>query len=86
VPVARFGRSRRKIQAAWDEEWGRVGKELNPWWLGSRTANFEMVMGKSKLGWFRKSLTETLWCLSTRTHPCRSPQCLSLPARMATMG
>lgn len=40
----------------WDEEWGRVGRELNPWWLGSKRANFEMVMGKRKLGWFRESL------------------------------
>lgn len=45
-------KSRKATVAAWDEEWGRIGRELNPWWLGSRRLNFEMVMGKNKLGWF----------------------------------
>lgn len=37
----------------WDLDWGRLGREGNLWWLGSRRANWEMVMGKKKLGWFR---------------------------------
>lgn len=45
-------KGRRETKAFWDREWGRIGRELNPWWLGSKRANFEMVMGKHKLGWF----------------------------------
>ena len=81
-----FDRSRREIQAAWDEEWGRVGKELNPWWLGSKTANFEMVMGKSKLGWFRKSrvlIPEAQLYSAEPTAPLSS-QSRSRPAHRAT--
>lgn len=40
----------------WNKQWGRIGKEGNLWWLGSNRANWEMVMGKAKLGWFRAPL------------------------------
>ncbi|KAF8512824.1 DHHC palmitoyltransferase-domain-containing protein [Gautieria morchelliformis] len=43
--------SRRRILKQWDAEWGRIDKEGNLWWLGSRRANWETTMGTSKLGW-----------------------------------
>lgn len=46
-------RERKATQQRWDEEWGRIGREGNLWYLGSYRANWEMVMGKSKLGWIR---------------------------------
>lgn len=39
----------------WNQEWGRIGKEGNLWWLGSRKANWTMLMGENKLAWFRES-------------------------------
>ncbi|SCV71227.1 BQ2448_2815 [Microbotryum intermedium] len=42
----------RKVRKEWDREWGRLGKEGNLWWLGSRGNNWRMVMGKGKWGWF----------------------------------
>ncbi|GAA5971692.1 hypothetical protein JCM3765_006607 [Sporobolomyces pararoseus] len=44
-------RAKKETQRAWDRKWGRLGKEGNLWWLGSYKANWEMVMGKHKLGW-----------------------------------
>ncbi|SGY50503.1 BQ5605_C001g00891 [Microbotryum silenes-dioicae] len=42
----------RKVRKEWDREWGRLGKEGNLWWLGSRDKNWKMVMGKGRWGWF----------------------------------
>ncbi|GAA5884617.1 hypothetical protein JCM16303_003684 [Sporobolomyces ruberrimus] len=44
-------RAKKETRKAWDRKWGRLGKEGNLWWLGSWRANWEMVMGKEKLGW-----------------------------------
>ncbi|GAA5980757.1 hypothetical protein JCM5350_006377 [Sporobolomyces pararoseus] len=44
-------RAKKETKRAWDRKWGRLGKEGNLWWLGSYRANWEMVMGKHKLGW-----------------------------------
>ncbi|KAK4046981.1 oligomeric, coiled-coil, peripheral membrane protein [Microbotryomycetes sp. JL201] len=41
-----------RTRKAWDAQWGRLSREGNLWWLGSARANWEMVMGKRKLGWF----------------------------------
>lgn len=43
---------RQQIRRRWDQEWGKLGTEGNLWWLGSKRANWEAVMGKSKWGWF----------------------------------
>lgn len=48
-------RGRKELKKKWDEEWGRIGKEGNLWWLGSKRLNFESVMGSSKLGWIGMS-------------------------------
>ncbi|GJN89238.1 hypothetical protein Rhopal_002217-T1 [Rhodotorula paludigena] len=45
-------RAKRETRREWDKQWGRLGREGNLWWLGSRRANWEMVMGKKKIGWF----------------------------------
>lgn len=45
-------RAKSMTKARWNEEWGRLGKEGNLWWLGSRRANWVSVMGENKLGWF----------------------------------
>lgn len=45
-------RAQRKTVQAWNAQWGRLGREGNLWWLGSKRANWEMVMGQAKLGWF----------------------------------
>ncbi|KLO17758.1 zf-DHHC-domain-containing protein [Schizopora paradoxa] len=42
---------RRQIMREWDKEWGKPRTEMNIWWLGSKKANWEHRMGKSKLGW-----------------------------------
>lgn len=44
-------KKRRQIMKEWDREWGRPRSEMNIWWLGSKKANWEQRMGKSKLGW-----------------------------------
>lgn len=46
--------AKRETRKAWDLKWGRLGREGNLWWLGSKRANWEMVMGQHKLGWFRE--------------------------------
>ncbi|GJJ14025.1 hypothetical protein Clacol_008282 [Clathrus columnatus] len=43
---------RRQIREQWDREWGKLGTEGNIWWLGSKRANWEATMGKSKWSWF----------------------------------
>ncbi|GAA5821516.1 hypothetical protein JCM3770_001057 [Rhodotorula araucariae] len=45
-------RAKRANCREWDQQWGRLGREANLWWLGSKRANWEMVMGKEKLPWF----------------------------------
>ncbi|BGP24522.1 vacuole protein, palmitoyltransferase domain containing [Rhodotorula toruloides] len=45
-------RAKRATRREWNKQWGRIGKEGNLWWLGSNRANWEMVMGKAKMGWF----------------------------------
>ncbi|KAI5474573.1 vacuole protein, palmitoyltransferase domain containing [Pseudohyphozyma bogoriensis] len=45
-------REKRRAKKVWNYQWGRIGKEGNFWWLGSARANWEMVMGNDKLGWF----------------------------------
>lgn len=45
-------RPKRETRREWDKRWGRPGREGNLWWLGSKRANWEMVFGQSKLGWF----------------------------------
>ncbi|KAI0354250.1 zf-DHHC-domain-containing protein [Trametes cingulata] len=45
-------KSRRKTRKEWDEEWGRVGKEGHPWWLGSARRNWEATMGDRVWMWF----------------------------------
>ncbi|KIK41163.1 hypothetical protein CY34DRAFT_85926 [Suillus luteus UH-Slu-Lm8-n1] len=44
--------AKKRTKQAWDKEWGRIGKEGNLWWLGSRRANWESVMGKNVWWWF----------------------------------
>ncbi|KAG1852125.1 DHHC palmitoyltransferase-domain-containing protein [Suillus subalutaceus] len=44
--------AKRRTRRRWDKEWGRIGKEGNLWWLGSRRANWESVMGKNVWWWF----------------------------------
>ncbi|THV03544.1 zf-DHHC-domain-containing protein [Dendrothele bispora CBS 962.96] len=38
-------RSKTRVKRSWDEEWGRIGKEGNLWWTGSRLAGLEETMG-----------------------------------------
>ncbi|OAX36927.1 zf-DHHC-domain-containing protein [Rhizopogon vinicolor AM-OR11-026] len=45
-------RAKRQTQKNWDEEWGRIDKEGNLWWLGSSRENWEGVMGKNVWWWF----------------------------------
>ncbi|KAI0369328.1 zf-DHHC-domain-containing protein [Pilatotrama ljubarskyi] len=45
-------RGKRKTRKEWDAEWGRVGKEGNPWWLGSARRNWEATMGDKAWMWF----------------------------------
>ncbi|KPV75488.1 uncharacterized protein RHOBADRAFT_53460 [Rhodotorula graminis WP1] len=45
-------RAKRANRREWDKQWGNIATEGNLWWLGSKRANWEMVMGMHKLGWF----------------------------------
>ncbi|GAA5910015.1 hypothetical protein JCM8208_006413 [Rhodotorula glutinis] len=45
-------RAKRATRREWDKQWGHIATEGNLWWLGSKRANWEMVMGTHKLGWF----------------------------------
>ncbi|GAA5981665.1 hypothetical protein JCM10908_004558 [Rhodotorula pacifica] len=48
-----FGfKAKRNTRREWDKRWGRPDREGNLWWLGSSRANWEMVHGQAKLGWF----------------------------------
>ncbi|KDQ06688.1 hypothetical protein BOTBODRAFT_167841 [Botryobasidium botryosum FD-172 SS1] len=42
----------RKTRKEWDREWGKINTEGNLWWLGSKKANWEAVMGKNRWRWF----------------------------------
>jgi len=44
--------AKRRTQQQWDADWGRIGKEGNIWWLGSRRENWEAVMGRNVWWWF----------------------------------
>ncbi|KDQ55985.1 hypothetical protein JAAARDRAFT_158736 [Jaapia argillacea MUCL 33604] len=44
--------AKRRTKREWDEEWGRIGKEGNLWWLGGWKENWVSVMGGEPLGWF----------------------------------
>ncbi|KAI0651141.1 zf-DHHC-domain-containing protein [Trametes meyenii] len=44
-------RGKRATKAQWDAEWGRIGKEGNPWWLGSERRNWEATMGAAWWMW-----------------------------------
>ncbi|KAI6041765.1 DHHC palmitoyltransferase-domain-containing protein [Pisolithus marmoratus] len=46
-----FG-AKRKARSQWNQEWGRISKEGNIWWLGNYRANWEAVMGKNVWWWF----------------------------------
>jgi len=46
-----FGQKQR-MRHIWDEEWGRIDKEGNLWWLGGTKENWVDVMGHNPLGWF----------------------------------
>ncbi|KAI0772411.1 zf-DHHC-domain-containing protein [Trametes elegans] len=45
-------RGKRRTRKQWDAEWGRVGKEGHPWWLGGTRANWAATMGASVWMWF----------------------------------
>ncbi|POY74866.1 hypothetical protein BMF94_2139 [Rhodotorula taiwanensis] len=45
-------KAKRDTRREWDKQWGRPSQEGNLWWLGSKRANWEMVFGQEKLGWF----------------------------------
>ncbi|KAL7278720.1 LOW QUALITY PROTEIN: hypothetical protein ACG7TL_007723 [Trametes sanguinea] len=45
-------RGKRETRKQWDQEWGRIGKEGHPWWLGSARANWEATMGERVWMWF----------------------------------
>ncbi|EIW56472.1 zf-DHHC-domain-containing protein [Trametes versicolor FP-101664 SS1] len=45
-------RGKRATRRQWDAEWGRVGKEGSPWWLGSARRNWEATMGARVWEWF----------------------------------
>ena len=50
-------RGKRQTRKQWDAEWGRIGKEGNPWWLGSARANWEATMGAKVWMWFCEFLS-----------------------------
>ena len=39
------------MRRRWDEEWGKLGKEGNIWWLGNGTKGWIDVMGTNRWGW-----------------------------------
>ncbi|KAK7447090.1 hypothetical protein VKT23_014304 [Stygiomarasmius scandens] len=38
-------RRKQRVKRAWDEEWGRIGKEGNLWWVGGGWKGLEETMG-----------------------------------------
>ena len=47
--------AKRRTKQEWDEQWGRIGKEGNLYWLGSARKNWEAVMGDKWYQWIRES-------------------------------
>ncbi|KAG8742383.1 palmitoyltransferase pfa5 [Ceratobasidium sp. 414] len=43
---------RHEQRKRWDEEWGRIEREGNLWWLENARTNWEQVMGHSVWEWF----------------------------------
>ncbi|GAW06737.1 zf-DHHC-domain-containing protein [Lentinula edodes] len=41
-------RSKRRVKAEWDKEWGRIDREGNMWWAGSNLQGWEETMGSAK--------------------------------------
>lgn len=60
-------RGKRATRRQWDAEWGRVGKEGSPWWLGSARRNWEATMGARVWEWFCKYPLFHLCCSSRAT-------------------
>ncbi|KNZ76633.1 Palmitoyltransferase PFA3 [Termitomyces sp. J132] len=55
--------AKRRKTRSYDEEWGRIGREGNIWWLGSGKKGWVDVMGYNVWGWFLpigKSLNDGL--------------------------
>ncbi|KAF8920141.1 DHHC palmitoyltransferase-domain-containing protein [Mucidula mucida] len=44
-------RTKQELKRSWDEEWGRIGKEGNMWWLESGRKGWEDTMGTWWVGW-----------------------------------
>jgi hypothetical protein len=49
-------RAKRQTRRKWDEDYGRIGREGNMWWLGTVRANWEQVFGPKPWTWLRTSL------------------------------
>lgn len=47
-------RAKGRTRQRWNQEWGRIAKEGNIWWLGGDRENWESVMSKNKWWWFCK--------------------------------
>ena len=47
--------AKQRTRQEWDEQWGRIGKEGNLYWLGSARKNWEAVMGDKWYQWIRES-------------------------------
>ncbi|KAJ4480870.1 zf-DHHC-domain-containing protein [Lentinula aciculospora] len=41
-------RSKRRVKTEWDQEWGRIDREGNMWWVGSKLKAWEETMGTAK--------------------------------------
>lgn len=46
--------AKKRTLRQWDAEWGRIGREGNIWWMGSKRQNWEAVMGRNIWWWFRQ--------------------------------
>ncbi|KIM57547.1 hypothetical protein SCLCIDRAFT_1132611 [Scleroderma citrinum Foug A] len=44
--------AKRRTRQRWNQEWGRIAKEGNIWWLGGDRENWESVMSKNRWWWF----------------------------------
>ncbi|KAJ3997730.1 zf-DHHC-domain-containing protein [Lentinula boryana] len=41
-------RSKRRVKAEWDRKWGRIEREGNMWWVGSKSKGWEETMGSAQ--------------------------------------
>ncbi|KAJ3809767.1 zf-DHHC-domain-containing protein [Lentinula aff. lateritia] len=41
-------RSKRRVKAEWDKEWGQIDREGNMWWAGGNLQGWEETMGSAK--------------------------------------